>query len=438
MRPEEGQRRRPARRRHWLLWTFAVVIVLLIVGRLMLPSFLQDYVNRRLDQHPGYSGSIGPIHVQLWRGAYSIRDVMIYKTGMDMEAPLFQSARLDLAIEWDELFHGALVGEITMVRPQVNFIAGPTPEQTQTGEDQQWDETLKDLFPFRLNRVEIRDGEVRFLDPHSTPKVDVSIHNLTAVATNLTNARDTRQTLPAGVTARGLTVGDGLVDLQVHLNPMERHPTFEMTCVLTNVNVVALNDLLQAYGKFDVEKGTMHLYTSVASTDGQYEGYVKVLFEDLDVVQWEKDQKESALGVFWEAVVGTFTTLFKNQPKDRLATKVPIAGSYQDTDVGTWTAVSTLLRNAFIRALLPKLDQQMSLGDVGDRQGEADAGADAADEKDKPQSQDRESGDDRNAQDRRDRPRPFQEKGAERLLRVLEEKASSGETESEAGKAVEP
>lgn len=139
-------------------------------------------------------------------------------------------------------------------------------------------------------------------------------------------------------------------------------------------------------------------------------------------MQWEKDQKESALGVFWEAVVGTVTTLFKNQPKDRLATKVPIAGSYGETDFGTWTAISTLLRNAFIRALLPKLDQEMSLGDVGDGKGEADTETDADAERSSGDGDVSGNSREDKVQNRRDRPRVFEEKGAERLMRALEEK----------------
>jgi len=171
--------------------------------------------------------------------------------------------------------------------------------------------------------------------------------------------------LPAGVSARGRTLGGGDLDLQLQLNPLAAAPTFEMTAQLTNVNLVALNDFLKAYGKFDVERGMFALYTSSAAQDGSYEGYFKVLFENLDVFDWQKERKKNALQVFWQAIVGTVTTLLKNQPKDRLAAIVPVSGTFENTDVHTWTAVSTLLRNAFIRALVPKLDQKVTLGDVG-------------------------------------------------------------------------
>jgi hypothetical protein len=193
------------------------------------------------------------------------------------------------------------------------------------------------------------------------------LNDLTAVATNFTNTRDLKEKLPAGVTARGTTVGGGDVDFQLRIDPLARAPTYELVCQVTNVDLVALNDFLKAYGKFDVERGVFGLYTSVASRDGSYEGEIKLLFENLDVFAWEKERKKNVLEIFWQAIVGTLTTAFKNQPKDRLATKIPISGSYENSQVGVWSAVATLLQNAFVRALLPKVDRQMSVEEVKEK-----------------------------------------------------------------------
>src|SRR5436190_9848321 len=130
------------------------------------------------------------------------------------------------------------------------------------------------------------------------------------------------------------------------------------------MDLVALNDFLKAYGKFDVDRGLFALYTSIASKDGTYEGYVKVLFENLDVFAWEKERKKNVLEIFWQAIVGTLTTAFKNQPKDRLGTSIPVFGSYENPQVGVWSAVANLLQNAFIRALLPKVDREVTLEEV--------------------------------------------------------------------------
>jgi hypothetical protein len=43
---------------------------------------------------------------------------------------------------------------------------------------------------------------------------------------------------------------------------------------------------------------------------------------------------------------------------------VPISGSYHDNSIGVWRAIGTLLRNAFVRSLLPKLDEPVTIQPV--------------------------------------------------------------------------
>ena len=348
---------------HISLWVFAFVI-LLILARIALPFVVESFVNHKLNEAKDYTGKIGDVDMKLWRGGYRIHKIQIDKKTGGVQSPLFSASEIDLSVQWRELFHGAVVGEVTLQQPQVNFVMGPTPQQTQNGQDERWDKMLQGLFPLKLNRVEIVNGEIHFQNPSATPPVDIYLRAISATATNLTNSRDLKQKLPSGLTARSSTLGGGQLSLQLQMNLLKPAPTYEMNCSLTNVNLVALNDFLRAYGKFDVERGTFALFTSVAAENGTYEGYFKVFFDNLDVFAWEKERKKNILEVFWQAIVGGVATVFKNHPKDQLATKVPISGSYTNSSVGIWMATGTLLQNAFIHALVPKLDQHVTVEQV--------------------------------------------------------------------------
>jgi hypothetical protein len=347
-----------------LRWVIIGLVVVLGTARLFLPFAVERYVNRQLNRAQDYGGRIGSVHIQLWRGRYRINDPSIFKRSGGVHVPLFSANGVYLAIEWKELFHGSIVGQVIMDQPRVNFVAGPTADQAQTGENEDWSAILKSLFPFELNRFEIIDGEIHFQNEHSTPPVDIYLSKLSSVATNLTNSRKVKDELPAGVTAHGTTLGGGGLDLQLQLNPMTQAPTYQVVAQLTNVDMLSLNNFLRAYGKFDVERGKFALFASVASKDNNYDGYLKVFFENLKVFAWDKERHKDALQIFWDAIVGTVTTIFKNHSTDSLATRVPISGTYSDKKVGMWTAVGTLLRHAFIRALVPKLDQKVTLHDV--------------------------------------------------------------------------
>jgi hypothetical protein len=347
-----------------LRWFLLGLIILLAGIRLCLPFAVERYVNHQLNRSKDYGGRIGTVHLALWRGRYRIETPTIFKKNGEVHVPLFSAKGVDLAIEWKELFHRSLVGQVIMDQPRVNFVAAPTTNAAQTGQEENWNSVLSSLFPFDLNRFEVQRGQVHFQNEHSTPPVDIYLNELSLVATNLTNSRKVKSDLPAGVTARSTTLGGGTLDLQLQLNPLAKDPTYQVDASLTNVDLVALNNFLRAYGKFDVERGRFSLYTSVASKDGNYDGYLKVFFENLNVFAWEKERQKNAVQIFWQAIVGTVTTILKNHSTDALATKIPISGTYKTSKVGTWTAIGELLRNAFIRGLIPKMDEKVTLEKV--------------------------------------------------------------------------
>jgi len=170
--------------------------------------------------------------------------------------------------------------------------------------------------------------------------------------------------LPAGIVANAKAIGNGTMTFNLQFNPVAPAPEYQLQAALTNVDLPALDDFLRAYGKFDVAKGEFAMFTSIAATNKAYDGYVKVFFNHLDVFQWNKERGKNILQIFWDAIVGAVTTVLKNQPHDQLATKVPISGVYTNSSVDLASTIGELLRNAFIRALLPKYDKQVTTGEV--------------------------------------------------------------------------
>ncbi|HXL72811.1 MAG TPA: hypothetical protein VN963_04215, partial [bacterium] len=75
----------------WLKLTLLILLGVLILGRLALPTVLKTYVNHRLSQKKNYGGKVGDITVHLWRGAYRIHNINIYKTSGNIREPLFEA-----------------------------------------------------------------------------------------------------------------------------------------------------------------------------------------------------------------------------------------------------------------------------------------------------------------------------------------------------------
>src|SRR5215216_2139844 len=76
--------------------------------------------------------------------------------------PLFAAERVDFALQWDALLHGKVVGQFIMHKPVLNFVAGASEADSQTGAGGPWLQIIRDLFPFKINQALVRDGSVHF------------------------------------------------------------------------------------------------------------------------------------------------------------------------------------------------------------------------------------------------------------------------------------
>ncbi|MFN8347483.1 MAG: DUF748 domain-containing protein [Spirosomataceae bacterium] len=352
------------RRYYW----FGGIIVFLIAVRLVLPYILLYYANKSLAHLEGYYGHIDDIDLSLYRGAYQINHMFLNKldSANNTQTDFFKANDIDLSVEWKPLFQGKLVGELTFETPQLIF----TNNKTELGEVQKdsndFRKILKDFMPLKVNRFEIRNGIIRYIDNVSTPKVNIALQDTYMLAQNLTNASKASEALPSTVFAKA-NAYEGTLTLNLKLNPLAEEPTFDLNAEIKNTNLVLMNDFMKAYGNFDVNKGTFGLYTEYASKDGTGTGYVKPIIKDLDVLGPE-DKQDNFFQKIWEAIVGGAGQVLRNQKKDQVATKVPLEGNYKTPKVYTVEAIWQVLRNAFIQALLPSIDNQINLRSVDEKE----------------------------------------------------------------------
>jgi hypothetical protein len=337
-----------------------VLVALLVVGRLAMPYAIKHFVNKKLQQLPGYSGQIGDVDVHLYRGAYTIHGVDILKKTNKVSIPFVAAERVDFSVQWKELKHHAVVGEVELDRAQLNFVKGKTKDQDQTKIDKGWVDVVQDLFPFKINRFEIRDSAVHYVDLARKPQVDVSVTNLHILCHNLTNSRNLTNELPTPFVVHGISIGGGSLSVTGAANPFVESPRFDVDAKMEGVDLTALNDFLRAYAKFDVKRGTLNFYTEMAAADGKFKGYVKPLIKDLDIVDLSDDVK-NPVKLFWESFVAGVMKVFKNHPKDRFAAKIPIEGEIKNPKASIVETLASVLQNAFVKALTPNIEEKINL-----------------------------------------------------------------------------
>lgn len=342
-------------------WKIVISIVaLLIIIRIILPYVVLHYANKTLASMDGYFGHINDVDLAIYRGAYVVKDFYLDKVDSvsQKQVPFISSQAIDLSVEWKSLFRGRIVGELEIIKPVLRFTkdkAEPAAIQKDTND---FRKVLKSFMPLKINRLQIDNGKIQYIDATSSPKVDIAMTNVQVLAQNLSNVRDTAL-LSASVVASA-DVYKGNLNFKMKLNPLATTPTFDMNAELRNTNLPDLNDFLKAYAKFDVHAGTFGLYAEVASKNGKFIGYVKPVIKDLDVVGSE-DRNDSFLNKLYEVLVSAAGIILKNPEEKQVATKIPLKGEYGKTIVGTWYAIVEVLRNAFIQALYPSIDNEINI-----------------------------------------------------------------------------
>jgi hypothetical protein len=358
----------PRPKRSWLtrifrfcVWCVVLAIVAVSIARPFLPNAVLWYVNRTLNRSPVYQGKVGDIDLHLWRGAYTIRDVRIIKTTGNIPVPLFYGKEIDLAIEWPAILKGKIVGQVSMNQPQVNFVDDSNVGSSETGAGGPWLKIISGLFPFDINSARLNDGSVHFRTYQRAKPVDVYLSHLNCEVDDLTNVNHSVTPMLTTVNLQALAMDQAKLELHMKLNPFSYNPTLHLDLRLLGLDITTTNDLIETYGGFNVKRGLFDLVLSLDCDEGQLNGYVKPLFRNLVVFDLLQDvqQDHNPIQVFWQAIVGGVTAVVNNYNREQLGTLIPFTGSIKGPQIDFLSTVGNVLRNAFVRAYLPRLEREM-------------------------------------------------------------------------------
>lgn len=338
-----------------------VAIVILVVGvRLALPYIIRDQINNRLKEIPGYRGAVAKVTLSLWRGAYTLDGISIYKENGHEEDPFFLAKYIDFSISWPDLFHGKVVSRIHVDHGQLTFVKGPTPQTTQKATDKRWQSVIEDIFPIEIQHLQISHGLIRYIDDTRHPRVDLFVRNVEAVATGLRNRpNETKQEFPAHIQVAGDSLGGGHLDVLLQAEPLANKPHFHLSVKLTHVNLPALNDSLKSVANVEVKRGTFEMVLEMAGRDGAFQGYMKPFFNHLDF-KTRQDKKGDLGAELWEKLVSGLAWLVKNRPRNQVATRIPFQGEFGDSQIGLWATIRNLFHHGFIRAFNPVIENSVN------------------------------------------------------------------------------
>jgi hypothetical protein len=209
----------------------------------------------------------------------------------------------------------------------------------------------------RADRAHV-EGTFGFVNEAATPRYRVFVSDTRLDIQNLSNQRSEGPTV---VELTGKFMGSGPTTVDATFRPDKAGPDMNIVVRIENTDMRPMNDLLRAHGKFDVVRGVFSLYTEIGIRKGQVTGYIKPLFRDLDVYDEHQDKHKGFFRKLYEGVVGGIARLLENKtPREEVATKAEVLGTLGDTHTSTLQIVVRLIQNAFFRAILPGLDNELA------------------------------------------------------------------------------
>jgi hypothetical protein len=350
-----------ARKSHWFLWTLLVIAIILLAFRLYLPYFLINYVETQVNKIPEYRVKIPDLDVHLWRGAYTIINLQLWRIDKHIPVPFFSAKTIDLSVEWEALLQGSFVAKIVINEPVINFVIDEKGKNDQLSLDDQWLNIVKTLFPLNFNSITIHNGDIYFRSYTGNPPFKVYMHNAEMQMDNMQKVASKQLLLPSTFKFNAATMESGSVSFKGRYNPFDKQPTFKIEAALKSLDVSQIKSFLKHFTSVDVQSGTFSLYGEAAAADNEIKGYVKPFIQNLKIAP---TKNSGPLDVLWDGAASVVAGILKNPDEKTIATKVNIEGRIDDPNTSIFSIIGYMIRHAFIQALLPEVDHNITMQDV--------------------------------------------------------------------------
>ncbi|MEA2559483.1 MAG: hypothetical protein QOH06_987 [Acidobacteriota bacterium] len=246
------------------------------------------------------------------------------------------------------------IADVTVNKLRLDYTHSPG----TTTADEKIEEASEDPtpeVPVRIDRVEVEDGRIGLVSWAKDRRFRVFVDDTDFTVTNISSGF---RKGPAKAIVTGKFMGSGALSGHATFRDDRKGPDFTITAQIEGASLPSINELLLAYGKFDVVSGTFSVYSEVKVRNSRIDGYVKPLFKDVKVYSREQDKKKPVLKKLYEKIVGGLSHVLENKPRDQVATVADISGTIEDPDTGTWPIIVRLVSNAFVKAILPGFERE--------------------------------------------------------------------------------
>jgi len=301
--------------------------------------------------HAGIKASLSLKQVELdyfkpiiSRYHFSVRNGVLFSDGIFEYAPEKKVADLE---------------HVTVQGVEIDFVHKAQTAVAEKQLGQKVARTAKELgnhpeILLRVDKVNILKSRFSFANKAAEPQYQVFFADTDL---NLENLSNQGAEGAAVGTFKGKFMGSGRTVMNLAFQPRAKSAAFDLKIRIDETKMTAMNDLLLAYGNFDVTEGVFSVYSELSVRSGEISGYVKPLFKDVKVYDAGQDGDKPVLRKLREGLVGTAAWVLSNRPRNEVATTITLSGKLDSPQYSQWEAFVGILQNAFVKAITPGFEE---------------------------------------------------------------------------------
>jgi uncharacterized protein involved in outer membrane biogenesis len=271
---------------------------------------------------------------------FSVNKGTLAATGTIESAPTIAAAHLD---------------KVEVQGPEIEYIHTPQTAAAERARAQATVSAAKKAsnapdLKLRIDRLEIIKGRFGYVDRAADPPYRLSLADANLSIENLSNQRAEGA---SNIRLSGKLMGSGRTQAWATVRPATGRADVDLKVKVEDTEMAAMNDVVRAYGRFGVSGGQFSVFSELSVRNGMVSGYVKPLFRGIDVGEDQPEQPQTVGQKLREGMVAVLAKVLKNRPRGEVATVVTISGRVDQPQTNIWEAIGGLLKNAFIKAILP-------------------------------------------------------------------------------------
>jgi hypothetical protein len=244
-----------------------VFFLALIAGLFILSFFLDGIIRPRIERAmneklTAYHTTLPHAHLQILGGRLTLSGLKIIQEHHPTP-PVAHIEKMQFTIQWRELFSGHVVADVLLVRPKVRINTAQFQSEKKDKvplRQKGWQDALDSVYPFKINKFRIRDGDVTYIDAND-PQRPLHLTQLSFIADNIRNLHYKENEYPSPIHVSAVVFEQGRLEAEGRANFLAKPypgvrvryqasdlPLSAVTPAALNVNLVLHGGVLKSQG----------------------------------------------------------------------------------------------------------------------------------------------------------------------------------------------